>query len=198
MPRWISLSLSRSFSLSLARSLSISLSLSFSRPPSRSLLSLSLHLLQQEPEASVVCSNKESDEQFLEEQHAREQIRLKHLTSRALSMWRNQALSMAMGKWWAEVLRTRKAGKTLKMWRNQAMAKAWNAWHASLKDGTHDLETNQPVPGEGHAGVGLIRQIGLFGEPVAGQDHAGVGIIFTVSVPCRVCVREYSVNHAEF
>ena len=72
------------------------------------------------------------------------------------------------------------------------MAKAWNAWHASLKV-THDLETNQPVPG-----VGLIRQIGLFGEPVAGQDHAGVGIIFTVSVPCRVCVREYSVNHAEF
>ena len=79
------------------------------------------------------------------------------------------------------------------------MAKAWNAWHARLKDGTHDLVTNQPVPDQGQASAseGLIQQIGLFREPVAGQDHAGVGIIFTVRAPCRVCVRQYSVN-AEF
>ncbi len=35
-----------------------------------------------------------------------EQKRLKHLTTKALSMWRNRELGMAMGKWCAQVLRS--------------------------------------------------------------------------------------------
>jgi hypothetical protein len=54
-----------------------------------------------------------------------EQKRLRHLTSRALSMWRNRELGMAMGKWWAKVLRTRKAAKAVKMWRNRVSAYAF-------------------------------------------------------------------------
>ena len=57
-----------------------------------------------------------------------EKKRLRHLTNRALSLWKNRALAMAMSKWWAEVLRTWKAAKAARLWMNRAMAKACNAW----------------------------------------------------------------------
>jgi hypothetical protein len=60
--------------------------------------------------------------------------RLKHLTSRALSLWRNRELSMTMGKWLDEVLRTRKAVKVLRTLIHRTMGKACNTWKAMVKE----------------------------------------------------------------
>ena len=43
-------------------------------------------------------------------------------------------MAMTMGKWWEEVLRTRKAAKAAKMWMNRAMGKAWNAWQVMVME----------------------------------------------------------------
>ena len=63
-----------------------------------------------------------------------EKKRLKHLTSRALSMWGNRELAMTMGKWWGEVLRTRKAVKVLRTLIHRTMGKACNTWKAMVKE----------------------------------------------------------------
>jgi hypothetical protein len=39
-----------------------------------------------------------------------------------------------MGKWWGEVLQTRKAAKAAKVWISRGMRHAWNAWEAMVME----------------------------------------------------------------
>ena len=61
-----------------------------------------------------------------------EQKRLKHLTTRALAMWRNRALAMAWGSWHAQHLEQKRikhlTTRALAMWRNRAMAMTMGKW----------------------------------------------------------------------
>ena len=38
-------------------------------------------------------------------------------------------MAMAMNKWWAEVLRSRKARKAVLMWKHRALSKAFESWY---------------------------------------------------------------------
>jgi len=59
---------------------------------------------------------------------------MRHLTARAVSMWRCQGLAKGMGKWWEEVVRSRKAMKAISMWKCSVSGRAWRTWEMRVME----------------------------------------------------------------
>ena len=73
---------------------------------------------------------KELENQLAETQRKR----ITHLTRKVIGVFMHRELKKAMGKWWGEVLRTRKAAKAAKVWISRGMRRAWNAWEAMVTE----------------------------------------------------------------